>query len=55
MRAHVRRKVVLVHVHGTIMPRFLELFTNPPTLHSRNAVVLDVVSFVELVLYMKRK
>ena len=37
----------------TIMPKFLELFTNP--LHSRNVVVLEVVSFRELVLYMKRK
>ena len=39
----------------TIMPKFLELFTNPPPLHSRNVVVLDVVLLVELVLYMKRK
>ena len=30
-----------------IMPRFFDLFTNPPPLHSRNVVVLDVVSFVE--------
>ena len=37
----------------TIMPKVLELFTNP--LHSRNVVVLEVVSFRELVLYMKRK